>query len=72
MKRTLAKYLQEIAETSGDIAKTAEKFLHENFLPLVLSGDHSIAAAVPFFRSRSPNNPPISELKSEPVILSRP
>src|ERR1700682_6343939 len=41
-----AKYLQEIAETCGDIAKTVEKSLHENFLPLVLGGDHSIAAGV--------------------------
>src|ERR1700735_5645661 len=41
-----AKYLQEIAETCADIAKTVEKSLHENFLPLVLGGDHSIAAGV--------------------------
>ena len=41
-----AKYLQEIAETCGDIAKTVEKSLHESFLPLVLGGDHSIAAGV--------------------------
>jgi arginase len=39
-----AKYLQEIAETCADIAKTVEKSLAEEFLPLVLGGDHSIAA----------------------------
>jgi arginase len=41
-----AKYLQEIAETCGDIATAAEKSLSEGFLPLVLGGDHSIAAGV--------------------------
>ena len=41
-----AKYLQEIAETCGDIAAAAEKSLNEGFLPLVLGGDHSIAAGV--------------------------
>jgi arginase len=41
-----AKYLQEIAETCGDIAAAAEKSLSEGFLPLVLGGDHSIAAGV--------------------------
>jgi arginase len=41
-----AKYLQEIAETCMDIAKTTEKSLSEGFLPLVLGGDHSIAAGV--------------------------
>jgi arginase len=41
-----AKYLQEIAETCLDIAKTVEKSLGEGFLPLVLGGDHSIAAGV--------------------------
>jgi arginase len=41
-----AKYLQEIAETCGDIAAAAEKSLTEGFLPLVLGGDHSIAAGV--------------------------
>jgi arginase len=39
-----AKYLQEIAETCADLAKTVEKSLGEEFLPLVLGGDHSIAA----------------------------
>src|ERR1700724_4883194 len=39
-----AKYLQEIAETCGDIAAAAEKSLTEGFLPLILGGDHSIAA----------------------------
>jgi arginase len=41
-----AKYLQEIAETCGDIAAATEKSLAEGFLPLVLGGDHSIAAGV--------------------------
>ena len=41
-----AKYLQEIAETCGDVAAAAEKSLIEGFLPLVLGGDHSIAAGV--------------------------
>jgi arginase len=41
-----AKYLQEIAETCQDIASTVEKSLGEGFLPLVLGGDHSIAAGV--------------------------
>jgi arginase len=41
-----AKYLQEIAETCGDIAAAAEKSLSEGFLPLVLGGDHSIAVGV--------------------------
>ena len=41
-----AKYLQEITETCQDICKTVEKSLGEGFLPLVLGGDHSIAAGV--------------------------
>src|SRR6266702_4514615 len=41
-----AKYLQEIAETCGDIAATVEKSFVEGFLPLVLGGDHSIAVGV--------------------------
>jgi arginase len=41
-----AKYLQEIAETCQDIAATVDKSLGEGFLPLVLGGDHSIAAGV--------------------------
>src|SRR5216110_3358580 len=41
-----AKYLQEIAETCADVAAAAEKSLNEGFLPLVLGGDHSIAAGV--------------------------
>ena len=41
-----AKYLQEIAETCADVAAAAEKSLSEGFLPLVLGGDHSIAAGV--------------------------
>jgi arginase len=41
-----AKYLQEIAETCADVAAVAEKSLDEGFLPLVLGGDHSIAAGV--------------------------
>jgi arginase len=41
-----AKYLQEISETCKDIAATTEKSLSEGFLPVVLGGDHSIAAGV--------------------------
>jgi arginase len=41
-----AKYLQEIAETCQDLATAVEKSLEEDFLPLVLGGDHSIAAGV--------------------------
>jgi len=41
-----AKYLQEIAETCVDVAKVVEKSLTDTFLPLVLGGDHSIAAGV--------------------------
>jgi arginase len=41
-----AKYLQEIAETCLDVANATEKSLVEGFLPLVLGGDHSIAAGV--------------------------
>jgi arginase len=41
-----AKYLQEIAETCGDIAAATEKSLTEGFLPLLLGGDHSIAVGV--------------------------
>jgi arginase len=39
-----AKYLAEIAETCGDLAAIVQKSLEENFVPLVLGGDHSIAA----------------------------
>jgi arginase len=41
-----AKYLQEIAETCQDIAKAVQESLAEGFFPLVLGGDHSIAAGV--------------------------
>ena len=41
-----AKYLQEISETCKDLAATIEKSLSEGFLPVVLGGDHSIAAGV--------------------------
>jgi arginase len=41
-----AKYLQEIAETCQDIATAVEKSIGEGFLPVVLGGDHSIAAGV--------------------------
>jgi arginase len=41
-----AKYLQEIAETCNDLALAVEKSLGEDFLPLVLGGDHSIASGV--------------------------
>jgi arginase len=39
-----AKYMQEIAETCGDLAKIVQEALDERFFPLVLGGDHSIAA----------------------------
>ena len=38
--------MQEIAETCNDIAAAVEKALEEDSLPLVLGGDHSIAAGV--------------------------
>jgi arginase len=41
-----AKYLQEIAETCQDISKNVQESLAEGFFPLVLGGDHSIAAGV--------------------------
>ena len=39
-----AKYMAEIAETCKDLAEIVQKSLEENFVPLVLGGDHSIAA----------------------------
>jgi len=39
-----AKYLGEIAEACKDLGETVEKSLGEGFMPLVLGGDHSIAA----------------------------
>jgi arginase len=39
-----AKYLDEIAETCKDLGEAVQKSLEENFFPLVLGGDHSIAA----------------------------
>ena len=39
-----AKYLAEIAETCKDLAEIVQKSLEEDFVPLVLGGDHSIAA----------------------------
>jgi arginase len=39
-----AKYLQEIAEACKDLADVVQKSLEEGLLPLVLGGDHSIAA----------------------------
>ena len=39
-----AKYLGEIAEACKDLAEAVQKSLEENTLPLVLGGDHSIAA----------------------------
>jgi arginase len=41
-----AKYMAEIAETCQDLAAIVEKSLHEEFLPLVLGGDHSVASGV--------------------------
>ena len=39
-----AKYLPEIAETCKELAETVKKSLEEGQLPVVLGGDHSIAA----------------------------
>jgi len=39
-----AKYLEEIAETCKGLAEIVRKSLEEQLLPLVLGGDHSIAA----------------------------
>jgi arginase len=39
-----AKYMAEIAETCKDLAEIVQKSLEEGFVPLVLGGDHSIAA----------------------------
>jgi arginase len=39
-----AKYLDESAETCKDLGEAVQKSLEENFFPLVLGGDHSIAA----------------------------
>ena len=39
-----AKYLGEIAEACKDLGEAVEKSLVEGFMPLVLGGDHSIAA----------------------------
>jgi arginase len=41
-----AKYMAEIAETCQDLAVIVEKCLNEEFLPLVLGGDHSVASGV--------------------------
>jgi arginase len=38
-----AKYLEEICETCKDLAEIVRKTLDEDFFPLVLGGDHSIA-----------------------------
>ena len=39
-----AKYLHEIAETCKDLGEAIEKSLGEGYFPLILGGDHSIAA----------------------------
>lgn len=53
-----AKYLNEIAETCQGLAEAVEKTLSEEMMPLVLGGDHSIAAGSvagvsSFFRKQS-------------------
>lgn len=53
-----AKYLNEIAETCQGLAETVEKTLSEEMMPIVLGGDHSIAAGsvagvASFFRKQS-------------------
>jgi len=52
-----AKYLHEIAETCSGLAEITERSLDEGCLPIVLGGDHSIAAgsgsgAASFFRKQ--------------------
>ena len=39
-----AKYLAEIADACKDLGEAVQKALEEGYLPLVLGGDHSIAA----------------------------
>src|SRR5258707_15231744 len=41
-----AKYLAEIADACKDLAAIVEKMLDENMTPVVLGGDHSIAAGL--------------------------
>jgi arginase len=53
-----AKYLTEIAETCQGLADTVERTLKEDMLPIILGGDHSIAAGsiagvASFFRKQS-------------------
>src|SRR5258708_29332419 len=43
-----AKYLAEIADACKDLAAIVEKTLDENMTPVVLGGDHSIAAGAVF------------------------
>jgi arginase len=52
-----AKYLREIAETCRGLAEITEHSLEEGFFPLVLGGDHSLAAGsgsgiASFFRKK--------------------
>jgi arginase len=53
-----AKYLNEIAETCQGLAETVEKTLGDDMMPMILGGDHSIAAGsvagiASFFRKQS-------------------
>jgi arginase len=53
-----AKYLNEIAETCQGLAETVEKTLNDDMMPMILGGDHSIAAGsvagvASFFRKQS-------------------
>lgn len=53
-----AKYLNEIAETCQGLAETVERTLSEEMMPVILGGDHSIAAGSvagvsSFFRKQS-------------------
>src|SRR5215469_2392664 len=53
-----AKYLNEIAETCQGLAEAVEKTLAEEMMPMILGGDHSIAAGSvagvsSFFRKQS-------------------
>jgi arginase len=53
-----AKYLKEIAETCQGLAEAVEKTLGDEMMPMILGGDHSIAAGsvagvASFFRKQS-------------------
>jgi arginase len=62
-----AKYLREIAETCRGLAEITEHSLEEGFFPLVLGGDHSLAAGsgsgiASFFRKKEKRVMPLAAL----------